>query len=81
VNKQSNKEERLIHQPSVGGLGGQASDVQIYAEDLIRTKRRLNEILADRTGQPYEKIERDTDRDYSARSAIGPGRTNEEFRR
>ena len=54
----------LLHQPSVGGLAGQASDAQIHAEELIRTKRRLNEILADNTGQPYEKIERDTDRDY-----------------
>jgi ATP-dependent Clp protease protease subunit len=54
----------LLHQPSVGGLAGQASDVQIHAEELIRTKKRLNEILAQHTGQPYEKIERDTDRDY-----------------
>ncbi len=54
----------LLHQPSTQGIGGQASDVEIYAEELIRTKRRLNEILAERTGQPYEKIERDTDRDY-----------------
>ena len=54
----------LLHQPSVGGLAGQASDVQIHAEELIRTKRRLNEILAENTGQDYEKIERDTDRDY-----------------
>jgi ATP-dependent Clp protease protease subunit len=45
-------------------LAGQASDVQIHAEELIRTKRRLNEILAENTGQSYEKIERDTDRDY-----------------
>ena len=58
----------LLHQPSIGGLAGQASDVQIQAEELIRTKRRLNEILADNTGQPYEKIERDTDREY----IIGP---------
>ena len=54
----------LLHQPSIGGLAGQAADVQIHAEELIRTKRRLNEILAENTGQPYEKIERDTDRDY-----------------
>ena len=54
----------LLHQPSVGGLAGQASDVQIHAEELIRTKRRLNEILAENTGQSYEKVERDTDRDY-----------------
>ncbi|CAN5250992.1 ATP-dependent Clp endopeptidase proteolytic subunit ClpP [soil metagenome] len=54
----------LLHQPSVGGLAGQASDVQIHAEELIRTKRRLNEILSENTGQPFEKVERDTDRDY-----------------
>ncbi len=54
----------LLHQPSIGGLAGQASDVQIHAEELIHTKRRLNEILAENTGQPFEKIERDTDRDY-----------------
>jgi ATP-dependent Clp protease protease subunit len=59
----------LLHQPSVGGgLGGQVSDVERHAEELTRTKRRLNEILAENTGQDYEKIERDTDRDYM----IGP---------
>lgn len=54
----------LLHQPSTQGIGGQASDVEIYAQELVRTKRRLNEILAENTSQPYEKIERDTDRDY-----------------
>ena len=55
----------LMHQPSVGGgLGGQVSDVERHAEELTRTKRRLNEILSELTGQPYEKIEADTDRDY-----------------
>ena len=55
----------LLHQPWVqGGPGGQASDIEIQARELIRTKRRLNEILAESTGQPYERIERDTDRDY-----------------
>ena len=54
----------LLHQPSVGGLAGQASDVEIHAKELIMTKRRLNEILASNTGQPYDRIERDTDRDY-----------------
>ncbi|MCA1847723.1 MAG: ATP-dependent Clp protease proteolytic subunit [Actinobacteria bacterium] len=55
----------LIHQPwTQGGPGGQASDVEIHARELIMTKRRLNEILAEATGQPFEKIERDTDRDY-----------------
>jgi ATP-dependent Clp protease, protease subunit len=55
----------LLHQPWVqGGSGGQASDIEIQARELIRTKRRLNEILAEATGQSYERIERDTDRDY-----------------
>ncbi|HZY65210.1 MAG TPA: ATP-dependent Clp protease proteolytic subunit [Rubrobacteraceae bacterium] len=54
----------LLHQPAVRGLGGQASDVEIHAKELIYTKRRINEILAECTGQDYEKIERDTDRDY-----------------
>jgi ATP-dependent Clp protease protease subunit len=55
----------LLHQPAIqGGLGGQASDVEIHARELIHTKRRVNEIMAEVTGQPYEKIERDTDRDY-----------------
>ncbi|WP_084709637.1 ATP-dependent Clp protease proteolytic subunit [Rubrobacter aplysinae] len=59
----------LLHQPSVGGgLGGQVSDVERHAEELTRTKRRLNELLAEQTGQSYEKIEADTDRDYM----IGP---------
>jgi ATP-dependent Clp protease protease subunit len=55
----------LLHQPWVqGGPGGQASDVEIQARELVRTKRRMNEILAEATGQPFEKVERDTDRDY-----------------
>jgi ATP-dependent Clp protease protease subunit len=54
----------LIHQPWLQGLGGQASDIDIHAKDILRMRHRLNEILADHTGQPLEKIERDTDRDY-----------------
>ena len=55
----------LLHQPWVqGGPGGQASDVEIQARELVRTKRRMNEILAEATGQSFEKVERDTDRDY-----------------
>jgi ATP-dependent Clp protease, protease subunit len=55
----------LIHQPwTQGGPGGQASDIEIHARELIRTKRRLNEILAEATAQSFEKIEHDTDRDY-----------------
>jgi ATP-dependent Clp protease protease subunit len=54
----------LMHQPSIQGLGGQASDVEIHAREIINQKRRVNEILASRTGQPFEKIEHDTDRDF-----------------
>ena len=55
----------LLHQPHIGGgLGGQVSDVEIHARELVRTKRRMNELYSEMTGQPVEKIERDTDRDY-----------------
>jgi ATP-dependent Clp protease, protease subunit len=55
----------LLHQPwTQGGPGGQASDVEIHARELVRTKRRINEIMAEATGKDYDKIERDTDRDY-----------------
>ena len=54
----------MIHQPLIsGGLGGQASDIEIHARELIKIKQKLNEFLAKHTGQPLEKIERDTDRD------------------
>ena len=52
----------LIHQPH-GGAEGQASDIEIQAREMLRTKQRLNEILAHHTGQPVEKISKDTDRD------------------
>ena len=54
----------MLHQPWTSGIGGPASDVKIHAEDLIKTKQRINEILAFHTGQPLEKIEKDTDRDF-----------------
>jgi ATP-dependent Clp protease protease subunit len=55
----------LLHQPHIGsGLGGQVSDVEIHARELVRTKQRMNELYSRMTGQPVEKIERDTDRDY-----------------
>lgn len=54
--------EVMIHQP-LGGVRGQASDIKIHADWIIKTKQKLNQIYVDRTGQPYEKIERDTDRD------------------
>jgi ATP-dependent Clp protease protease subunit len=55
----------LLHQPHIqGGLGGQTSDIEIHAKELVKTKRKMNELLAGMTGQDFEKIERDTDRDY-----------------
>jgi len=54
----------LLHQPWLQGLGGQASDIDIHAKDILRMKRRINEILSEHTGQEIDKIERDTDRDY-----------------
>ncbi len=54
--------EVMIHQPS-GGARGQATDIQIVADQILKTKKRLNEILAANTGQPYEVICRDTERD------------------
>ena len=63
--------EIMIHQP-LGGYQGQASDIKIHADHILRTKNTLNKILAERTGQPLEVIERDTDRDnfmYAAQAA------------
>ncbi len=54
--------EVMIHQP-LGGVRGQASDIKIHADWIIKTKQKLNQIYVERTGQPYERIERDTDRD------------------
>ena len=54
--------EIMIHQPS-GGAQGQATDISIHAEQILRVRKRLNEILAARTGQPIEKISLDTERD------------------
>ena len=54
----------LIHQPWVTGLGGQTTDIDIHAKELLRTRERLNQIMADHTGQPLKKIEADTERDY-----------------
>lgn len=53
----------MIHQPS-GGAQGQATDIEIHARDILKTRDQLNRILAANTGQPIEKIERDTERDY-----------------
>ena len=66
--------EIMIHQPS-GGARGQATEIQIVAEHILRTKRRLNEILAANTGQPLEVVEADTERDnyMSAQEALAYG--------
>ena len=54
----------MIHQPLIsGGLGGQASDIEIHARELLKLKDKLNRLLAKHTDQPLEKVERDTDRD------------------
>ena len=54
----------LIHQPWVQGLGGQTTDIDIHARELLRTRERLNQILAQHTGQPLKRIQDDTERDY-----------------
>jgi ATP-dependent Clp protease protease subunit len=54
----------LIHQPWMSGLGGQASDIDIHAKEILRMREMLNEILAKHTGQPVSRIQDDTDRDY-----------------
>ena len=54
--------EVMIHQPS-GGARGQATDIRIHAENILRTKAKLNQILAENTGKPVEEVERDTERD------------------
>ena len=66
--------EIMIHQPS-GGAQGQASDIKIVAEQILKTKQKLNKILAENTNQPIEVIERDTERDnyMSAEEALSYG--------
>ncbi len=54
----------MIHQPWMGGVQGQASDIEIHAREILKMKRRLYEILAEHTGQDVDKIEADADRDY-----------------
>lgn len=68
----------MIHQP-LGGARGQATDIAIAAEEILRWKKVLNNILSDRTGQPLEKIERDVERDYNltAQQALEYGLVDE----
>lgn len=65
----------LIHQPWMKGVGGQATDIDIHAREILHTRGVLNQILANHTGQPLERIQRDTDRDYymSAEEAVEYG--------
>jgi ATP-dependent Clp protease protease subunit len=64
----------MIHQP-LGGAQGQAEDIRIQAEKILEIRERINRILSERTGQPIEKIQNDTDRDYhmSAKEAVEYG--------
>lgn len=72
--------EIMIHQP-LGGAQGQASDIKIQAEHILKTKHRLNKILAKNSGKPYEEVEKDTDRDnyLSAEEAKEYGLIDEIF--
>lgn len=64
----------MIHQP-LGGFQGQATDIQIQAQEILRLKHRLNEMLANHTGQPLDKVQNDTERDYfmSGEEAVAYG--------
>ncbi len=69
----------LIHQPSMGGLSGQATDIDIHAREILRMRANINEIMAKHTGQSLEKIERDVERDFwmSAQQALEYGMLDE----
>jgi ATP-dependent Clp protease protease subunit len=71
----------LIHQP-MGGAEGQASDIEIVAREIVKTRRELYEILSLHTGKPYEAIEKDADRDYwmNAEEAMAYGMVDEIMR-
>ncbi|MGH9470442.1 MAG: ATP-dependent Clp endopeptidase proteolytic subunit ClpP [Terriglobia bacterium] len=69
----------LIHQPSMGGLSGQATDIDIHAREILRMRANINEIMAKHTGQSLEKVERDVERDFwmSAQQAVEYGMVDE----
>ena len=73
----------LIHQPLMRNLGGQQSDIQIHAEDLLAMRRRMDEILAEHTGQDVEKVHRDTERDniLTAEQAVEYGLVDQVMKR
>lgn len=64
----------LIHQPA-GGFGGDATDIAIHAREIVKTRERINSIIAERTGQPLDRVAQDTDRDYwmSAEESVAYG--------
>lgn len=68
----------MLHQPA-GGMQGSASDIKIHAEEILKMKNQINRLLAERTGQPIERVERDTDRDFfmSAEEALRYGLVDE----
>ncbi len=72
----------MLHQPA-GGLEGTASDIKIHAEEMLKMKATVNQILSEKTGQPIERIERDTDRDFfmSAKEAKEYGVVDEVYYR
>lgn len=72
--------EIMIHQP-LGGTQGQASDIAIHAEHILKTKRKINKILSEKTGKPLEQVEKDTDRDnyMSAQEALKYGLVDKIF--
>jgi ATP-dependent Clp protease protease subunit len=69
----------MIHQPWAGGIGGQVTDIEIRAKELVKTKQELNELLSRHSGQPFEKIVKDTERDYfmTAEEAVQYGIADE----
>jgi len=73
--------EVMIHQPSMSGLAGQATDIALHAEQILKTKRKMNQILSERTGQPLEKIAVDVERDFymTAEEALAYGIVDDIF--
>jgi ATP-dependent Clp protease protease subunit len=67
----------MIHQP-LGGCQGQATDINIEAKEIVRVRKRINNIISNATGQPLEKVEKDTDRNYwlNAEEAVDYGIVN-----
>ena len=69
----------MLHQPHISGLGGQASDIEIHAREILKTRQEINELLAEHTGQDLEQVSDDTERDYwlSAAEAVEYGIVDE----